>query len=229
MNNILNPDELVMTFKRNNSDIMSTTTKFYDEYVFGTSAVYWSEFQNLVTQANRFNQVEILAGSLTVYVYNNQVNVFEPISGSQNSIITPNTALILTQPYRIWLDENENPTSEISFEDPDNKSAAWRTTSEMPGVRGKFVCNAGQKNVQKMKWKFNQKSWKRLKAIKTGFQLKLNAGQPEIPSGLTDFPSNCAKVKISITSNNTGGANIRGGTEIYFSQTMTLRFKGRKV
>ncbi len=101
----------------------------------------------------------------------------------------------------------------------------WTTAAEIPGVGVKFVTSqSGQKNTQKLKWSFNQKSWKNLKANRTGFQtnLPLTSSNPTIPA-------NNAKVDIYIdcAQDTQPDHKTVANVHAYAVHKVTVRFKGR--
>ena len=112
----------------------------------------------------------------------------------------PVTVFIAYQTARRWMPEGgpSGIQQEILFPDITDKLSAWESTSELPGVSGKFISNAGgaKANPEAKKWKFTQRSWKTLKADPTGFQCALDENGDLDPSGQPFYPFNNAIVKI---------------------------------
>ncbi|MEM3715473.1 MAG: hypothetical protein QXF82_11050 [Nitrososphaeria archaeon] len=173
--------------------------------------------------------VEFLSGSLTLYLFNN----FQQIWVNQENTIgfqTPVTIFVCYQTARRWLPEvpSTGIQQEILFQNITSKQHAWETTSELPGVSGKFVTNAGGgKPIQKLRWKFTQKSWKTLKADPTGFQVSLEEDGNLYTTGQLFYPLNNGVVKVAFDIGD-ASVNLRGALEIYSSQRLLLRFKGRR-
>lgn len=230
MNNLITPDELIVSFKRNGLErytSMSPHNLLFS--VFGCVPAEWVQFQNIQEVASKFKMVEFLSGSLTLYFF----NTLYKRGGTDFPYPMPSTIFICYQTARRWQPQTgvsgtkQSPQQEILFDNITDKQDAWSYTSELPGVSGKFVTNAGGgKPVQKLKWKFTQKSWNTLKADRTGFQCNLDEEGNLLPSGEPFYPVNNAVVKVAFDL--TDNLNILGDLEMYASQRLLLRFKGRK-
>lgn len=198
--------------------------------VLGCVPSEWSEFQNIQEVASKFKMVEFLSGSLTLYFFNN-LQEQKVVEGSNSTVgfQSPVTVFVCYQTARRWLPEisPSGVQQEILFPDVTNKESAWEYTSELPGVSGKFITNAGGgKPVQKLRWKFTQKSWKTLKADPTGFQVNLDEDGNLSPTGQPFYPLNNGVVKVAFDLGDL--TSIMGALEMYGSQRLLLRFKGRK-
>lgn len=209
--------------------MFTTTSSQNIQYsVFGVLPEEWTAFSNIKEVASRFKMVEFLSGSLTLYFFNNLQQTWI-VPDNPIGYQAPVTVFICYQTARRWLSEvtPSGVQQEILFPDITDKETAWEATSELPGVSGKFITNAGGgKPVQKLKWKFNQKSWKTLKADPTGFQCNLDVDGNLTDTGQPYYPLNNGIVKIGFDIGD--GISVRGALEMYGSQRLLLRFKGRR-
>lgn len=231
MNNLITPDELVVSFKRNGYQKLALTTPYNLQYsVFGVLKEEWTAFQNIQEVAKQFKMVEFLSGSLNLYLFNNlSYQKLVEASGSVVGFQVPTTIFVAYQTARRWLPEitPSGVQQEILFPDVTDKTHAWEFVSELPGVSGKFISNSGgAKPIQKLRWKFSQKSWKTLKADPTGFQCNLDADGNLSDTGQPYFPLNNAVVKVAFDLGD--DAIVAGNLEMYGSQRIVLRFKGRR-
>lgn len=178
--------------------------------------------------------VEFLSGSLTLYFFNHTHTRIVHNTGQQTlAYQTPRTVFICYKTARRWQPQTGStgvkatPQEELLFPNVTAKLNAWESVSELPGVSGKFVSNSGgAKPIQKLKWKFTQKSWKTLKADPTGFQCNLDEDGTLLPTGEPYYPVNNAVVKLAFDLADT--TQIVGNMEMYGSNRLLLRFKGRR-
>lgn len=188
--------------------------------IFGMNYSDISHMTNFSENAAKFRQIEFLSGSYSIYVFNNSWNWKENTNGSGS-----NTAIMAFKPFRTWYDDQLKPMSESQMPVPTDKFNIWTDAAEQPGVGVRFITSqSGQKNTQKMKWSFNQKSWKGLKANRTGFQtnLPLTSSNPIIPA-------NHARINIYIdAAQDTQTAHKTvANLHAYTVHKITVRFKGR--
>lgn len=236
VNNMITPDELVVSFKRNGFQRFASNTPTNLLFsVFGCQAAEWPDFQNITEVAKKFKMVEFLSGSMSLYFFNNmQKYIFETPPEGSLAVTAPTTLFVAYQTARRWQPQTgtsgikQAPQQEILFPDVTSKTDAWSYTAELPGVSGKFICNAGgAKPSQKLKWKFTQKSWKSLKADRTGFQANIDPTDGSLqPSAEPYFPVNNAVVKLGFDIWDL--VSVVGNLEMYGSQRITLKFKGRR-
>lgn len=224
MNNILNPDELTMTFKNNIRITHATGDVFSNIFnVFGFTGNQGAATHNWNNVSTQFKSVEFLSGSLTLYVMNCTSTFLNAGSGA---IIVPNAnnIFMVYKTARKYQSYTGTAHEEEFFTDPTTKKNSWEITAEQPGVSGKFVGGTytGTTNVQKLKWKFNQKSWKNLKADRTGFQVAL-----PLPANSNVYPLNSARVKLAFDPTDQSNDVFSGRVVIYASQNIKVRFKGK--
>lgn len=105
---------------------------------------------NIKEVASKFKMVEFLSGSLNLYFFNNlqkrTINT-DPALG----FTSPVTFFIAYQTSRRWLPEisPSGVQEEIVFPNITGKDNIWEQVSELPGVSGKFISNAGGQNQSK--------------------------------------------------------------------------------
>lgn len=221
VNNLIAPDELIMKFKWNRlNTITNGTPNNFIFPIFGIEASQLSGIHNWAQQAANYRQVEILSGSLVLYIFNNMVNTTQP---PDSNLITNSgcTALTAHKTFRIWEDQDGVEQQENIMPDILTKVSGWETLGEMPGVSMRFITSgSGQKNVQRYKFKYTQKSFKKgLKADPTKFQADIAT------LGTTDpFPKNRGLVKFGVDISD---ANVFGRFNIFQSNTHLVKFKGR--
>lgn len=227
VNNLLRPDELTMSFKRNYLVGIGPGGTVRNEYfIFGSYYSDLTAFENWTEMSQQYKQVEFLSGSLTMYVFNNVVGVTEDGDGTNHP--TSTQAVLAYKTMRQWRDENgDNETESGMGQIPQGKLGLWNTVSERPGVSMKFVQSGatGQPNMQKLKWTANQHSFNRLKADRTGFQV--NRETMEFGER---YPHNSMIVDLAFNADAIDiGKENYGAIQVYVSQKIWVRFKGRMV
>lgn len=185
LENVLVPDELVLPVKRNFHQIYDPNKLTADRLttlIFGLQSNSIDNYHNLTDQLKNFRQLEILSGSLTVYIIPAMMKVDKiyrdtyapPSPGYTVFTNTWGGLMIGSQTHRNWLDEDNDTQSEIVITPPDSLVKMWNYSAEKQGYRINFLKNGfGGGEPRKFKWKIKQSDFKDLKTNKTGFQQNL--------------------------------------------------------
>ncbi|QBA86167.1 hypothetical protein [Circo-like virus Croatia 17_S17] len=218
--NVLNPDELVMTIKKNNVsvfDLSSVDRKTYP--LLGIDDAEKGFYLNLEANIAKFKSMEILSGKLKLYIMPIEV-IPRTTEGTQPSY-QKNGGIMGYQTQKTWVDAEGGEQTETQVAKPSGYASMWNVSAETPGYGTRFITNKGSK-VQKFTFKGSKKEWNVLKADPTGFTQSL-----PLPVGIS--PLNNKTVTIDITE--ITGPDWKDGTKFYVfdSHTLLVKFKGRKV
>jgi len=233
LSNVVNPDQLIMTFKHNIYETLDfdTTPTRANMPIFGVDTSFLANVTGWAENVQRFEMVEFLSGKLTLYVYNNIVDSVYLISGDNPyRAQRENPLFVGYYPYRNAISYSGNAVVEspppLATSTPD----MWAQTAEYPGYSIKIVnTTSSAKNIQKFRWKMSQKNFKSMKADPSNFQIETaNIGTtgaiPANNSGVTvDFGRFVYPSPGSHTSLQMGCAVL------LWSLSFTVRFKQKVV
>ena len=193
-----------------------------------------SEYHNLVANMAKFKQIEMLSGSIKLYIIPHQADigaVIDPVATEDHLYL--NTTAFHIMGYhtrRRWVDQDLMPQEEILIPKPEHPGNMWTQTAEIPGYGVRFIPSVyTTSKLKKYAFKANKKDWRTLKANPTSWQQNL-----PLPGGddaSTIYPKNVKMVNIDLVElrgGNVGsGTNNGSGISVYVTHTLLVRFKGR--
>lgn len=210
----------------------------FNAIVFGIRGNDFTLYENLAEVATQYRQLEIISGESTLYMFNQSTADRFTLNGDNRAYYGSrnSTGVVAYMPFRTWVDFNNEQQDEVRMVDPlggdpipGNKTGIWERFSEVPGVQIRFV-RAGpgvDDNMQKLKFKCTQNSFKKLRANRTGFQMNMVdlAGNP-VP---LQFPKNQMAVDIMFDLIDATQAQTlaKPRMEIFESHKVLIKFKGR--
>lgn len=176
-----------------------------------------SEYHNLQQNLAKFKQVEVLSGSVSLYMRPGIKMSHDP---EEATVLIG--GVLGHQTIRNWVDQNLEIQEELIVPKTSTRAEMWTYSSEIPGYGVKFLPTIYTKDIKKFKFKASKKDWKILNANPTGFQQNLPLESTDPPETL--YPKNLKRVIIDIADwDSTQGVSY----QLFFSQKILIRLKGR--
>lgn len=174
LSNVVNPDELVMTFKHNIYETLQFTSipVRANMPIFGVDTAQLANVTGWQENVDKFGIVEFLSGKLTLYVYNNCSDSVYQTSNGTHRAQRECPLFVGYYPYRNAIGYNGVAVSESIPPLAANQPNMWARTAEYPGYSIKIVNSTSTaKNIQKFRWKMSQKNFRSMKADPSNFQI----------------------------------------------------------
>lgn len=221
--NVITPDELIMTVKMNKREGF-VGTKRITALVNGFNFDDIPNYHNLQGNMDKFEQMEILAGSYSVYFV--LMGTYSGISGQTN----PDAVLIGSYPSRRWVDASLEYKRENVPDAATSSTNMWEELSEIPGYKINFLQSQySSHGIKKLRWKASKKNWRTLKANPTSWQMNLPLVKDPNNTENNIYPGNVMTIYYDVSQ----GFGTPAGDSIllsaFTSSTLLVRFKGRKT